>query len=616
MRASLRVLLLLISAFFISSSLIGLQFSVVENVAAFSTTQERAATLAKSRINDALSLLSTLLSNDLASKCKTNLRSVQASLAQSGQCLDNERIQDAKEQLNVVVNLLNSCLNLIETPKDDVSATTLVDLRATIRRVSSSVSSAEELLEIAQPPKMSSLGILNATIKNNTNNSNPSSNSSSNVVENLKAKPDFVTTSLNNSTITQSTSTPTKPTFLFDYCGDHVTLQSNSAIIRMDQSCGAKLHSTQKFSSGVFSARIRTPVKGTGVSNNFYLSSNDQGSDVIGFEFLGNFPNRVLTSYTVNGNAGGNQQLFVLSYDTSVNFHTYTIKWDNESIVWLADNIVLRTLYKSNSSLGYPKKAASIFCHTWDASSVGDGSYAGKVNWKFGPFRAYFTDVVASSPLVSGLWKAPMLASAAALSIVSVPMRPFAIDYCFSNVAVAANDLSITFDQAGCGGRFRSITTYPSGTFTSRVKCAAGDTSGLLSSFYLSSLEGSKVQDEIDFEWLGKDKSSVQTNYYVNGVGNHEVQIPLGFDCSQAYHTYTIIYNIDQIQWLVDGRTVRIVTRTKEAMVTNPYPVKPVYVYASVWNASSINNGGWSGKWRGTNLPYTVYFSDVRIKSP
>ncbi|MCO5566974.1 hypothetical protein L7F22_020657 [Adiantum nelumboides] len=563
MRPSLRVLLLLlISAFFISSSLIGLQFSVgAENVAAFSNTQERAATLAKSRINDALSLLSTLLSNDLASKCKTNLQSVQASLAQSGQCLDNGRIQDAKEQLNVVVNLLNSCLNSIETPKDDVFATILVDLRATIRRVSSSVSSAEELLEIAQPPKiLSSLGISNANIKNNTSNNNASSNSSRNVVEDPKAKLDFVT-SLNNSTITQPASTPTKPTFIFDYCGDHVTLQSNSAIIRMDQSCG-EYRSQQQL--------LHT------------LSSNDQCSDVIGFEFLGNFPNRVLTSYAVNGNAGGNQQLFVLSYDTSVNFHTYTIKWDNESIVWLADNIVLRTLYKSNSSLGYPKKAASIFCHTWDASSVGDGTYAGKVNWKFGPFRAYFTDVVASSPLVSGLWKAPMLASAAALSIVSVPMRPFAIDYCFSNVAVAANDLSITFDQAGCGGRFRSITTYPSGTFTSRVKCAAGDTSGLLSSFYLSSLEGSKVQDEIDFEWLGKDKSSMQTNYYVNGVGNHEVQIPLGFDCSQAYHTYTIIYNIDQIQWLVDGRTVRIVTRTKEAMLNNPYPVKPVYVYACV----------------------------------
>lgn len=357
-------------------------------------------------------------------------------------------------------------------------------------------------------------------------------------------------------------------------------------------------------------------MKGAGVISNFYLSSNDQSSDVIGFDFLGKFPNRVLTSYSVNGNAGGNQQLYVLSYDTSVDFHTYTIKWDSESIVWLADNTVLRILYRSNASAGYPKKAASIFCHTWDASSVGDGSYAGIVNWTFGPFRSYFTDIIASSPLVSGSWKAPMLASDVALSLVPIPMRPLAIDYCFSNVVVVANDISITFDQQGCGGRFRSITTYPSGTFTSRVKCAVGDTSGLLSSFYLSSLEGSKVQDEIDFEWLGKDKSSVQTNYYVNGVGNHEVQVLLGFDCSQAYHTYTIIYSNDQIQWLVDGKIVRIVTRAKEVMLNNPYPVKPVYAYASVWNASTINGGSWAGTWSGTNLPYTVFFSDMRIKSP
>ena len=38
-----------------------------------------------------------------------------------------------------------------------------------------------------------------------------------------------------------------------------------------------------------------------------------------------------------------------------------------------------------------------------------------------------------------------------------------------------------------------------------------------MSSLYLSSLEGSHDQDEIDFEFLGKDNSKVQTNYYVYG---------------------------------------------------------------------------------------------------
>ena len=63
----------------------------------------------------------------------------------------------------------------------------------------------------------------------------------------------------------------------------------------------------------------------------------------------------------------------------------------------------------------------------------------------------------------------------------------------------------------------------------------------------LSSLEGSKDQDEIDFEFLGNNKDRVQLNYYVNGVGGHELVVMLGFDCAQDYHQYTIFYNATQI---------------------------------------------------------------------
>ncbi|KAH7428136.1 hypothetical protein KP509_10G077500 [Ceratopteris richardii] len=576
-----------------------------------SSDQEQAVSLAKDRIDNALSMLNKLIDTDIASKCKDNFISVQATLIDSAQNLDNGSIIKAKRDLNMVEELLGSCLESTLKPQDNTFPTALIDLRETIRGMSSSISSAQDLLEVAWPLFINTTNISNDTLPNH--NSNGTTNATW-----VEAR-----TNPNSSFVPERLAEPAPmqvsdfniSTFIFDYCGDHVSVQSNSVIIRMDQSCGAKLHSTNKFSSGVFSARIRTPVRGTGIVNSFYLSSNDEGSDMISFEFLGNFPNRVLTSYAVNGNGGGNQQMFVLSYDTSVNFHTYTIKWDNESIIWLADNTILRTLHKANASTGYPEKVTSIFCHTWDASSVGDGSYAGDVNWMFGPFRSYFTDIAASSPLVPGSWKAPRLASDAALSLVPLPMRPFEIDYGFSNVGVASNDLSITFNEQGQGARFRSVTTYPSGTFTSRIKCAEGNTSGLLSSFYLSSREGSRVQDEIDFEWLGKDKTSVQTNYYVNGVGNHELQVPLGFDCSEAYHIYTIIYNSDQIQWLVDGKIVRIVPRV-QGIANVPYPVKPVYVYASVWNASSVNDGAWTGNWNGADVPFVVYFSDIRIKSP
>ncbi|CAL1388095.1 unnamed protein product [Linum trigynum] len=54
----------------------------------------------------------------------------------------------------------------------------------------------------------------------------------------------------------------------------------------------------------------------------------------------------------------------------------------------------------------------------------------------------------------------------------------------------------------------------------------------------ISSLEGNKSQDEVDFEFVGKDETVVQTNYYTAGSGNREQIHDLGFDCSDWFHEY------------------------------------------------------------------------------
>ena len=74
------------------------------------------------------------------------------------------------------------------------------------------------------------------------------------------------------------------------------------------------------------------------------------------------------------------------------------------------------------------------------------------------------------------------------------------------------------------------------------------DSSGLVMAFYTSSKEGSHQQDEIDFEFVGDSKGSVQTNYFVSGVGSHEKIIPLGFDCTEQGHHYTIYYGKDAVK--------------------------------------------------------------------
>lgn len=274
--------------------------------------------------------------------------------------------------------------------------------------------------------------------------------------------------------------------------------------------------------------------------------------------------------------------------------------------------MVLRSVSKADAGAGYPSKPGSVYGYSWDASTVANGAYAGTADWSNAPFTMYFDSLTARAPLAPGTWRPP--AAAATSPNVPVPMRPLAIDYCANNVAVSASEISISYDVTGCGGRFRSLARYPAGQFAGAVRCAAGDTTGLLTSLYLSSREGSRTQDEVDFEWLGNNKRGVQTNFYVDGVGGHEVWVDLPFDCAQAAHTYAIVYTREHIQWLIDAKPVRTVTRAQQQVANRPFPVKPVYLYASVWNASGVHDGAWTGKWRGRDLPFLARYNDVTIQ--
>jgi len=97
------------------------------------------------------------------------------------------------------------------------------------------------------------------------------------------------------------------------------------------------------------------------------------------------------------------------------------------------------------------------------------------------------------------------------LKQIAVDYTPEACDHC-----PAANSIALTFDHRG-GARWRTTSRFRYGTFSALIQCPGGNTSGLNFNLYLSSLEGDKSQDEIDFEFLGKDKTIVQTNYYTTG---------------------------------------------------------------------------------------------------
>ncbi|XP_057745607.1 probable xyloglucan endotransglucosylase/hydrolase protein [Arachis stenosperma] len=191
------------------------------------------------------------------------------------------------------------------------------------------------------------------------------------------------------------------------------------------------------------------------------------------------------------------------------------------------------------------------------------------------------------------------------------PLKEIAIDYTPEACSHCpnTNTITLTFDHRG-GARWRTTTRFHYGTFSSLIQCPKGNTNGLNFNLYLSSLEGEKSQDEIDFEFLGKDRTIVQTNYFSGGNGNKEKIHHLGFDACDGFHEYVIKWSYDVIEWLIDGKVVRREEKKEEG---KGFPQKPMFLYASIWDASCIDNGRWAGKYDGSDAPYVCLYKDIHV---
>ncbi|RKP24611.1 concanavalin A-like lectin/glucanase domain-containing protein, partial [Syncephalis pseudoplumigaleata] len=135
------------------------------------------------------------------------------------------------------------------------------------------------------------------------------------------------------------------------------------------------------------------------------------------------------------------------------------------------------------------------------------------------------------------------------------------------------------------------------GKMTARIKTGVLSP-GVVSSFITMSPEG----DEIDFEWVGKDRKQVQSNYYYNGIldytkgGMHA----LDFDTTADFHEYSIDWQPDYISWYVDGKLIRSVQRstTRQNNGTYNFPTKLSRVQFGLWDGGQGAQG--TAEWAGT----------------
>jgi xyloglucan:xyloglucosyl transferase len=108
--------------------------------------------------------------------------------------------------------------------------------------------------------------------------------------------------------------------------------------------------------------------------------------------------------------------------------------------------------------------------------------------------------------------------------------------------------------------------------------------------------------DEIDMELLGTvpgEPYTLQTNVYVRGTGDgaplvgREMRFHLWFDPAADFHHYAILWNPDQIVFLVDDVPVR---RYAAAAAAPLFPDREMWAYGSIWDASDWATDG--GRYR------------------
>ncbi|KAK8605297.1 hypothetical protein V6N13_102081 [Hibiscus sabdariffa] len=172
--------------------------------------------------------------------------------------------------------------------------------------------------------------------------------------------------------------------------------------LSLNERTGSGFVSQDLYLHGYFSASIKLPADYTaGVVVAFYMSNGDifeKNHDEIDFEFLGNIRGkdwRIQTNIYGNGSTSvGREERYNLWFDPADDFHQYSILWTDSQIIFYIDNIPIRE-FKRTAAMGgdFPSKPMSLYATIWDGSDWATNGGKYRVNYKYAPYVAEFSDL-------------------------------------------------------------------------------------------------------------------------------------------------------------------------------------------------------------------------------
>ncbi|PHT76881.1 putative xyloglucan endotransglucosylase/hydrolase protein 16 [Capsicum annuum] len=165
--------------------------------------------------------------------------------------------------------------------------------------------------------------------------------------------------------------------------------------LSLDNYSGSGFQSKREYLFGRFDMQLKLiPGNSAGTVTTFFLSSQGAGHDEIDFEFLGNVTGEPYTVHTnvYSQGKGNKEQQFHLWFDPTTAFHTYTIIWNSNRIVFLVDNIPIR-VFNNHEALGvaFPKNPAMrVYASLWNADDWATQGGRVKADWSMAPFTASY----------------------------------------------------------------------------------------------------------------------------------------------------------------------------------------------------------------------------------
>ncbi|XP_047948037.1 xyloglucan endotransglucosylase/hydrolase protein 22-like [Salvia hispanica] len=172
--------------------------------------------------------------------------------------------------------------------------------------------------------------------------------------------------------------------------------------LSLDKTSGSGFQSRNEYLFGKIDMQLKlVPGNSAGTVTAYYLSSQGATHDEIDFEFLGNLSGDpyILHTNVFSQGKGNREQQFYLWFDPTVDFHTYSILWNPQRIIFSVDGTPIRE-YKNPESVGvaYPKnQAMRIYSSLWNADDWATRGGLVKTDWSHAPFTASYRNFVANA---------------------------------------------------------------------------------------------------------------------------------------------------------------------------------------------------------------------------